>query len=346
MQVAAEKIITKWVVLGLGGTIAGVAGTSSDHTGYVAGQMGVAALLDALPVQGWAESGDVCLSEQVAQLDSKDMDHATWQALALRCRHWLAQPDVGGVVVTHGTDTLEETAWFLHLVLDATKPVVLTCAMRPATALVPDGPQNLLDALSVVRDSGARGVMAVCAGRIHAAPWVQKVHAYRLDAFDSGEAAVLGWVEQGAVRWRALGLACDGLGAGAQPGAFSAVLELPSAQWPWVAVLYSHAGADARSVGALADAGLRGLVVAGTGNCTVHEAWLPVLAQVQARGVAVRVTSRCAQGRLVGRLAGDMADFGVAPLGIAPHKARVSLMLELALAVDSAAASSASASAR
>ncbi len=314
-----KKILKQWVVLGTGGTIAGTAASASDHTGYTAGQLGVQALLDAVPGLQDVLQGDELLGEQVAQLDSKDMDHATWQALALRCQHWLAQPEVGGIVITHGTDTLEETAWFLQLVLDCSKPVVMTCAMRPATALMPDGPQNLLDALTVARDPQARGVLAVCAGRIHSAGDVQKVHPYRLDAFSSGDAGPRGWVEQGRVRW-------------GDPGARSLVhaharqaLAQAATGWPWVAVLHSHAGSEARQVRAMVAAGVKGLVVAGTGNGTVHQSLLTALAEAQAHGVLVRLTTRCAEGRIVGTSAALQA----APHGLNPYKARVSLMLDL-----------------
>ncbi len=108
---------------------------------------------------------------------------------------------MAGIVITHGTDTLEETAWLLPNVLDAAKPVVLTCAMRPATALVPDGPQNLLDAVSLAAEPTARGVLMVAAGVVHGAREVSKVHPLRLDAFESGDTGPLGWVEAGRVRW-------------------------------------------------------------------------------------------------------------------------------------------------
>jgi L-asparaginase len=319
VQVVEAKKIQKVVVLGTGGTIAGTAASASDHTGYTAGQLGVQHLLDAVPGLNDTLQEAVLACEQVAQLDSKDMDHATWQTLAQRCTHWLGQSDVAGIVITHGTDTLEETAWFLQQVLGTTKPVVLTCAMRPATALTPDGPQNLLDAMAVVRDPMARGVLAVCAGRIHSARDVQKIHPYRLDAFSSGDAGPRGWVEQGRVRW-------------ADPGSWPMVhvhahvaLALPAAEWPWVAVLHSHAGAEARQVGALVAAGVKGLVVAGTGNGTVHQNLLATLAQAQAQGVAVRLTTRCAEGQLVGQPAALQA----APGGLSSYKARVSLMLDL-----------------
>ena len=257
--------------------------------------------------------------EQVAQLDSKDMDHATWQTLALRCAHALAQADVGGIVVTHGTDTLEETAWFLQAVLAPTKPVVLTCAMRPATALMPDGPQNVLDALAVVRDPMARGVLAVCAGQIHSAAQVQKVHPYRLNAFSSGEAGPQGWVEQGRVRWA-------GMPAEAFVHAHTGqALARPAADWPWVEVLHSHAGADARQVRALVAAGVKGLVLAGTGNGTVHQALLAALTEAQSQGVAVRLCTRCPEGQIVG----VPAVLPSSPPGLNVYKARIALMLDL-----------------
>lgn len=311
----------KIVVLGTGGTIAGTSASATDHTGYTAAQLGVQHLLDAVPGLSDALHGDPLVCEQVAQLDSKDMDHATWQALAQRTAHWLDQPDVRAVVITHGTDTLEETAWFLRQVLNSSKPVVMTCAMRPATALSPDGPQNVLDALAVARDPQATGVWVVCAGQIHTAERVQKVHTYRLDAFSSGESGPQGWIEQGQVRWATH---MNPMPKVAQCQT-RAALTLPSADWPWVAVLHSHAGSDARQVQSMVAAGVKGLVVAGTGNGTLHHHWVAALQAAAAHGVAVRLTTRCAEGRLVGQA----AHFQAAAAGLNAYKARVSLMLEL-----------------
>lgn len=311
----------QWVVLGTGGTIAGTGACANDHTGYSAAQLGVQHLLEAVPGLEQVLQGDVLLAEQVAQLDSKDMDPGAWQRLALRCQHWLAQAQVGGVVITHGTDTLEETAWFLQQVLRSDKPVVLTCAMRPATALAPDGPQNLRDALAVVRDRGARGVLAVCAGRVHGAREVHKVHPYRLDAFDSDESGPPGWVEEGRVRWADPG--CRSVPA-AHPHAHQA-LHSPVANWPWVAVVLSHAGADARQVDALVGAGVHGLVVAGTGNGTVHQDLQAALDRAQQAGVTVRLCTRCPQGQIVGQA----HTLQMAAPGLQPCKARISLMLDL-----------------
>ena len=156
MQSTSQTI----VILGTGGTIAGTAASSTDNVGYTAAQIGVAQLLSAVPPL----VGLALESEQVAQLDSKDMDFATWQRLAQRVGHHLARVQVAGVVITHGTDTLEETAYFLQRVLAPSKPVVLTAAMHPATALLADGPQNLLDAVTVAGLPGVQGVLVAMAG--------------------------------------------------------------------------------------------------------------------------------------------------------------------------------------
>jgi L-asparaginase len=316
--VANAKKNQKMVVLGTGGTIAGTALSVSDHTAYTAGQLEVQQLVSGIPgLHDSLQGAWVC--DQVAQMDSKDMDHATWQALALRCQHWLSQPDVGGIVITHGTDTLEETAWFLQQVVHTPKPIVMTCAMRPATALAPDGPQNLLDAMAVVLEPRAQGVIAVCAGRIHSACRVQKIHPYRLDAFSSGEAGPLGWVEQGQVRW-------SGPFNVPEPHLHAQrALAQAAAEWPWVEVIHSHAGADVRQVNALVAAGVKGLVVVGTGNGTVHHRLLEALVQAQIQGVAIRLTTRCDQGQIVGQPTAVQT----APSGLNSFKARVSLMLDL-----------------
>src|SRR5690349_18879100 len=170
------------VLLGTGGTIAGTSARAGDNVGYTAAQLAIGDLLAAVP----GLAGLPLESEQVAQLDSKDMSHAVWQRLAERVAAHLARPEVGGIVITHGTDTLEETAYFLQRLLAPAKPVVLTAAMRPATALQADGPQNVLDAVAVARTDGARGVVSVAAGAVHGAREVRKVHTYRLDAFGSG----------------------------------------------------------------------------------------------------------------------------------------------------------------
>lgn len=325
MQVVNAKKVGQWVVLGTGGTIAGTAASPDDHTGYAAAQLGVQTLLQGVPGLQNALRGDALHCEQLVQLNSKDMDHGVWQQLAMRCAHWLALPEVRGVLVTHGTDTLEETAWFLQSVLAPGKPLVMTCAMRPATAVQADGPQNLLDALATAHDAAGRGVLVVCGGRVHRAALVQKVHPYRLDAFDSGEAGPAGWIEQGQVRWAQPQMtSAQALTENAHPQAAYA-LSRPAQDWPWVVVLHSHAGSSGRQVQALVAAGVHGIVLVGSGNGSVHADLLLALQEAQAQRVAVRLVSRCAQGQIVG----DAAALSLAPRGLNAYKARINLMLDL-----------------
>jgi len=295
------------VVLGTGGTIAGIAARADDALGYRAAQLGVAQLVAAVPALA---SVDVeC--EQVAQLDSKDMDFATWRRLALSAARHLARDEVQGLVVTHGTDTLEETAYFLHRVLAPVKPVVLTAAMRPATALQPDGPQNLLDAVALARTEGARGVMVAFGGRVFDATGVRKTHPYRIDAFDAGDAGPLGVIEEGRLRrfrdWP----------RGTPLG--GARVDRDEAVWPRVEIVLNHAGADGDVVRTLLARGVDGIVVAGTGNGAVSERLEAALDQAVAEGVAVRRSTRCALGEVVG---GDEP-------ALTPVQARVELILEL-----------------
>ena len=312
------------VILGTGGTIAGTAARAGDNVGYTAAQRSVADLLVGLPDSTAARIE----AEQVAQLDSKDMDTATWQALARRVALHLARPDVTGVVITHGTDTLEETAWLLQRVLAPAKPVVLVASMRPATALVPDGPQNLLDAFAVALSPGAQGVLAVLAGRVHLASTVRKVHTYRLDAFESPEGGPLGVVEAGVLRrFRAWP------GSDSPPALGLAVLQADAATWPWVEIVTSHAGARPDAVRALVASGVQGLVVAATGNGTLHSALLAALDEASAAGVTVWRCTRCANGVLVAAVGSQDA---VPASAMSPWQARIELMLGLMAARNSA----------
>ncbi|MEP7101661.1 MAG: asparaginase, partial [Burkholderiales bacterium] len=227
------------VVLGTGGTIAGTAARAGDNVGYTAAQLGAAQLVAAIP----ALAGAPIEVEQVAQIDSKDMGFAVWRALAVGVSKHLERPEVAGIVITHGTDTLEETAYFLQRVLAPIKPVVLVAAMRPATSLQADGPQNLLDAMVVAREPGARGVVAVLAGQVHSALDVRKLHTYRLDAFGSGDAGVIAQLEEGRLRRHREWPAGAGVGL--------ARLPREGEPWPVVEIVTSHAEARGTLVRAL-----------------------------------------------------------------------------------------------
>lgn len=307
----------KIVVLGTGGTIAGDAASQTDNIAYKAGERPVQSLLNAL-ARGPLGHRVAWVAEQVAQIDSKDLDLDLWTELYIRCSAHLADETVKGVVITHGTDTLEETAWFLHKTLPTCKPVVLTCAMRPASSLAPDGPQNLLDALAVAALEGTRGVSIVCAGTVYSPEHLCKVHPYRLNAFSAGEAGPLGWLEEGVLRLaRPWNLPHESGGV---------TNFVPPGQWPWVEILQSHAGANRNAVAALLAAGVQGLVIAATGNGTLHHALQEALQDAVAQNIAVRIVSKCTLGAIVGQ-----PDHGLplAAPGLSAEKARVSLMLDL-----------------
>ena len=318
----ATGAMKKLVVLGTGGTIAGTAASAQDNLGYTAAQVGVEQLLAALPEL----EGLSLLCEQVAQVDSKDMSTEVWLALAQRVAYWLADDTVQALVVTHGTDTLEETAFFLHQLLRPRKPVVFTCAMRPASARFPDGPQNLLDAVRVAQDEHASGVLVVCAGTVHGAADVQKSHPYRLDAFDSGDCGALAYVEEGRLRW----LRQPHSGGSACTHVLRQIVQ-GRVDWPRIEIVYSHAGASAAQVQALLLPQpqlppVAGLVVAATGNGTVHEALLEPLLQAQAQGVRVQRASRCHAGQI---LSGSQPESLPHAGALSPVKARIALMLDL-----------------
>jgi L-asparaginase len=334
-----HKNLQKIVVLATGGTIAGTASSAADHTGYTAAQIGVAQLLSGISGLHDALQGHPVEAEQVAQIDSKDMDFATMGRLAQRCSHFLVQSDVAGVVITHGTDTLEETAWFLQLALPAellaTKSVVLTCAMRPATSSESDGPRNVCDAVRVALDSAARGVLSVCAGDVHSAEHVQKVHTHALNAFSSGDAGPMARLQGAKVLWQT-------------PQANIHQKNSPQAQWnvaqaatnfivsnqPWprVEIVHNYVGASGAVVRALlrsalaGNPALRGIVVAGTGNGTLANDLQAALIEAQNQGVQILRASRCAWGG-VSATANDVLPC----TALSAVKARVGLTLQLAL---------------
>ncbi|KPF48260.1 asparaginase [beta proteobacterium AAP121] len=309
------------VILGTGGTIAGTAASATQHTGYTAGALGAEALVAAVP----ALQGRPLEAESIAQIDSSNMDGATWARLAVRCAEHLARPEVAGVVVTHGTDTLEETAYLLHRLLAPTKPLVLTAAMRPATALSPDGPQNLFDAVNVAGAPGVHGVLAVLGGVVFGAADLRKVHGYRVEAFSAGDAGPVALLEDGQLRvlrpW-----------AEAKPHAAAAGWAdvLAGQPWPLVDIVTSHALADGRVIDALVAAGSRGLVVAGTGNGSVHAAVKAAAQRAMAQGVRVLRASRCPLGGVVGGAPDELPSAGL----LTPVQARIELMLDLLVLAD------------
>ena len=323
MQANNQKI----VVLGTGGTIAGESNSENEGLSYQAAQISISDLLMA--VAGTSKAlpetltGFEIEAEQVSQVDSKDMDFSIWHQLALRCDHWLSQTDVHSVVITHGTDTFEETAYFLSQVVQSQKPVVLTCAMRPANFKDADGPQNMRDALNVASQLSGHGVWLVAAGEIHHSQHVQKVHPTRLNAFDSGEWGHAAGINNDQIHWQTEALS---LQQNRQRHATYDICKLPEPnEWPWVEIITNHVQTNAKHVQALLDAGVNGVVVAGTGNASISLVLKEVLLEAQSKGVAVCISSKCNQGPVVPT---ENHTFQTAK-DLNPAKARVALILNL-----------------
>jgi L-asparaginase len=303
------------LILGTGGTIAGTACDPARSWAYQAAQLSVEQLVAAVPEL----AGQPLLTRQVAQVDSKDMGWRTWQALGQAIDLALADDDVGAIVVTHGTDTLEETACLLHALHDGRKPIVLTAAMRPATAPDADGPANLAQAVRVAREAAQRGqggVVACLAGRTWSARDVRKAHSHAIDAFDGGGASALAegeaWPQPEARGWQLL--------QGARPPRVELVTSHADADGWWVDAVLAHASAQGG-----ADDALRGLVVACTGHGTVHEGLEAALERASAAGVVVWRSSRVARGGVLSR----EGDVWPAAGAWTPAQARVRLQLDL-----------------
>jgi len=307
-------------VLATGGTIAGSAADATNTSGYQAGVVGVDRLLEAVP----ALSGVAQIQpEQIASVDSKDMALALWTALAQRVNTLLASDEIDGVVITHGTDTLEETAYLLHLTVKGTKPVVLTAAMRPSSALSADGPLNLLNAVTVAASAAAhgQGVLVAFNNRIHIARDVVKTSTYAVDAFQSPEIGALGWVQDGRVEFQRKVV---------RPHTVDTEFVIGT-KWPNVEIVASYAGVSRIGVDALVAAGVRGIVVAGTGNGSIHSSVQQALADAVKQGVVVVRSTRVGSGHVMrnGAAADDVLGF-VSAGSLNPYKARVLLMLALA----------------
>ena len=316
----AAHALPRIAVLATGGTIAGSAADAANTSGYQAGVVGVDRLLEAVP----ALSGVAQIQpEQVASIDSKDMALALWATLAQRVNALLASDDIDGVVITHGTDTLEETAYLLHLTVKSSKPVVLTAAMRPSSALSADGPLNLLNAVTVAASQAAhgQGVLVAFNNRIHSARDVVKTSTYAVDAFQSPEVGALGWVQDGRVEFQRKVV---------RPHTVDTEFVIGT-KWPNVEIVVSYAGASRIGVDALVAAGVRGIVVAGTGNGSIHASVQQALADAVSQGVVVVRSSRVGSGHVMRNGAASDDALGFVTAGsLNPYKARVLLMLALA----------------
>ena len=306
-------------VLATGGTIAGRADTPTALTAYQAGTLRIESLLATVPPL--RDIANVT-GETICDIDSKDMTEEIWLRLARRVNELFAEESADGVVITHGTDTLEETAYFLNLTVKSDRPVVLTGAMRPATSLSADGPLNLLDAVRTAAspDAAGKGVLIVMNGEINAARDVAKTNTLALDAFQSPDMGLLGYVNDGIPtfyrqtrRYHTAQSEFD-------------VTRLASL--PPVKILYGHAADDALFVEAAVRAGVRGLVYAGLGNGSIPQSVETALTEAAARGVIVVRASRTGSGAVVPERSPAGSPFLSAGT-LSPQKARILLQLAL-----------------
>ena len=306
------------VILATGGTIAGSADTQTQ-AGYTSGQVGVDVLINAVPQL--TELADIS-GEQVANVGSQDMSDAIWLKLAARVNALLAKSDVDGIVITHGTDTLEETAYFLHLVVRSEKPVVMTAAMRPSTALSADGPLNIFNAVAVAADPEAsgRGVMVMANDDIHGARSFTKTSTTDVQTFRSIEYGLVGVSLYGENRWFRTPFRKH-----TTSSEFS-VKGLESL--PRVDVIYITADVSVDRIEAAVKNGARGIVTAGVGNGNMTGPALAAVRAAAAKGVVVVRASRVTSGA-VGRNVevNDDENGTVASSELNPARARILLKL-------------------
>ncbi len=306
------------LLLATGGTIAGCSDDCATLNDYTAGVLGGDALMAAVPQLQDLVTISV---QQVANVDSADLLFAHWRALVGRIRDaFAADPDLAGVVITHGTNTLEETAWLLQLLIDDPRPVVLVGAMRPATALSADGPLNLLQAVQVALSSEARGhgVLVVMDGQIHGAQRVTKVATQGVGAFASPGSGPLGWVDDFGVHLPTA--------HGSRQVPFAG-LALPE-QWPQVPIVYGCVEPEPLILTACLNAGVGGLVFTGTGAGQLSAAERSALQAWPGERPLMLQANRCGSGP-VHKNPHDQR-LGLLPAGsLNPQKARVLLLLAL-----------------
>jgi L-asparaginase len=320
------------LVIGTGGTIAGAASAPTQTIGYRAGAVPVTQLVGSVP--GLTSLADI-RTVQPFSIGSEHMRSAQWLELAGLARNAQGDPDVDGIVITHGTDTMEETAFFLDLVTGRDKPVVMTGAMRPATAVSADGPANLLAACRFALDPGAvgRGVLVALNDCAFTAATVGKVHTLRVDAFAARDAACVGQLVDDAVTWH------DRL-QGIGPAAF-AHLALPE-RLPPVALILQHVDCDESIVDWHVARGAEGIVIAGSGNGRFPDAMRAALARASRGGCRIVRASRVAAGPVVRNGEAEVADrddaLGFIASGfVAPLKARILLQCCLIAGIDTPA---------
>ena len=311
----------KIVILATGGTIAGAAASQTD-AGYQSGAVGVDLLIQAVPQM--KDLADVT-GEQIASIGSQDMNDEVWLKLAKRVNELLASKDVDGVVITHGTDTMEETSYFLDLVVKSDKPVVLTGSMRPSTAMSADGPLNIYNAVGIAADPRARGrgVMVTVDDDIHSAHDIVKTHTTDVGTMSSGEPGLIGACLFGVNTWYRTPVLLN---------TKNSELGIPATQatLPRVDIIYAHANMSPDIITNAVKSGAKGLVIAGVGDGNMTAPAVEAIKQVASQGVVVVRSSRTNGGIIRRNIEVSDDKLGtVASMELNPGKSRVLLQLVL-----------------
>jgi len=323
-QTEAQKL-PRIIILATGGTIAG-AGTASDRAGYTAGKIPIEDLIGTIPTV--KKVADIT-GEQVASVGSQDMTVDIWKKLAIRINEIEKNGEAEGIVITHGTDTQEETAYFLDLVLTGDKPVVLTGSMRPATAISADGPKNLYDAITIAASpkSIGRGVLVSFNEGIYDARDVMKLSTTKTNAFGSPNTGPVGQAYDGRVEYY---LKSEREVKPSQPITITADTKLPR-----VDIVYMYADAPPDEIDMLVSKKVDGIVIAGVGNGNFNKAYTEAVKRAVAAGVVVCRASRTPSGRVV--LHDEINDDELGTIvsdDLTPQKARILLMLGLTKTKD------------
>ena len=323
---AADDAKPHIVILATGGTIAGSAETQTQ-AGYTSGQVGVDVLINAVP-----QIADIArvTGEQVANVGSQDMTDAIWLKLAKRINEIAAKPDVDGIVITHGTDTIEETGYFLSLVVKTDKPLVMTAAMRPSTALSADGPLNIFNAVAVAADPDARsrGVLIVANDDIHSARAITKSSTTDIHTFTSPERGLIGVSLYGENRYFRAPYRVHGAASEFSVDGVDALARVDA--------IYITADVSPDLIDSAVANGAKGLVTAGVGNGNMTSAALEAVKRAIAKGVVVVRSSRVPSGAVGRNVEINDDEVGTVASGeLNPAKARILLKLALLKTTDS-----------
>lgn len=312
-------------ILATGGTIAGT-GSTTTGSSYTAGQVAINDLISAVPEI--REIANVT-GEQIVKIGSQDMSDEVWLKLAHYLNDLLKQNDVDGVVITHGTDTMEETAFFLNLTVKSDKPIILVGAMRAATSLSADGPLNLYNAVVAASspESVGKGVMIAMNGLLLGAHAATKMNTIDVQAFQAPNSGPLGYVFNGKVHYNQTTLKLH---------TTRSVFNVTNMNTlPKVGIIYSYSNVEPEALEALVNNGYKGIVHAGVGNGNIHKNIFDKLVEARHKGIQVVRSSRVPTGPTTLDAEVDDSKYGfIASQELNPQKARILLMLALTQTTD------------